>query len=189
MDQPAIAPSAFLVRGRIGDTPVERPVRTAEDAEHFAQLAAESGADSWGSWMVLPVDSDAPAEPILLFGRYRKGLTGESRREVHAVVIVPGLLLAAQLTAACGVRIARGDLEFVELGHHMPCERCLQRLGMVEQHLELPPAPPATPPMSSSPGLPDLHPELRDLLAQLGHDRPALPGRGLIEPPSTPPER
>ncbi|GAB3162387.1 hypothetical protein GCM10027258_81420 [Amycolatopsis stemonae] len=188
MDQAAHAPSApFLVRGRIGDTPVERAVATIEEAEELAQLAATAGDGSWGSWMVLPTDPDSPAEPIVLFGRFRKGITGESRREVHAVGVVPGLLLAERLRAACGARLARGDLEFVELGHHMPCERCLQRLGLVPEHIELPPAAAPTPPAPA--GLPDLHPDLRELFAQLGHDRPALPGRGCIEPPVTRHER
>ncbi|MGW4528397.1 hypothetical protein [Amycolatopsis sp. NPDC004378] len=186
MDLPANATSApFLVCGRIGDTPVKRPVPTIEAAQSLAQVAAEAGGDFWGSWMVLPADSAARPEPILLFARYRKGVTGESRREVHAIGIVPGLLLAAQLTAACGARLERADLEFVELGDNMPCEHCLQQLGMVDEHVELPPAPPTIAPA----GLPDLHPEVRDLLAQLGHHRPALPGRGLIEPPSARPER
>lgn len=189
MDLPANATSApFLVCGRIGDTPVERPVPTIEAAQSLAQVAAEAGGDSWGSWMVLPADPAARPEPILLFARYRKGVTGESRREVHAIGIVPGLLLAARLTAACGARLERIDLEFVDLGDNMPCELCLQRLGMVPEHVELPPAPQAVPPISPS-GLPDLHPDVRELLAQLGHDRPALPGRGPIEAPSAQPER
>jgi hypothetical protein len=190
MNQPASAENApFLVRGRIGATPVERPVPTIEAAERIAQLAADTGEGSWASWMVLPADPAVPAEPILLFGRLRAGITGESHRVVHAVVIVPGHLLAEVLTATCGARLARRNLDFVELGHNMPCERCLQRLGLIDQHLELPPEPHVIPPASTPAGLPDMHPEVRELLSQLGHDRPTLPGRGRIELPPAQPER
>lgn len=182
MDVPANATSAsFLVRGRIGDVPVERRVPTIEAAQTAARIAGEADEDSWASWMVLPPGPGAPPEPVLLFARLRAGTAGETRREVHALVVVPGLLLAPRLTAACGARLERADLEFVGPGVHMPCEHCLARIGAVSASAGTSPV--------ALPAPPDRCPDALGLPARSGRGRPSRPGREPAEPPSARPER
>lgn len=167
------ASAPFLMRGRIGGTPVERPAYSTEQAEQFAQLAARSGGDSWGSWMVLPHGEDA-SEPIVLFARYRRGLVGETQRQVHAIGIIAGRLLGPELTTACRIVLPRGQVEFIALGEGMPCERCVSLLPIDD-----------TAAAEATPELPELHPEVAALLAQLGHTSVPLPHRGQVElPPS-----
>lgn len=165
------AAAPFLMRGCIDGTPVERPAYSTEQAEQFAQLAADSGGDSWGSWMVLPAEEGA-IEPIVLFARYRRGLVGETRRQVHAIGISPGRLLASALTAACGIVLSRSQVEFIALGEGMPCEGCVARLPVDDTAIT-----------DVSPELPELHPEVAALLAELGHTPVSLPHRGRGEPP------
>lgn len=178
MDEPATR-APFLVRGCVAGTPVERVAYSVEQAEQLAQIAANSGGDSWGSWMLLPADQQGSDEPIVLFARYQRGLVGETRRQVHAIGVIPGHLLAPVLITACRIELPRTQIEFLEFGGGMPCEQCAALLPVDETAIA-----------DVSPELPELHPEVAALLAHLGHTSVSLPQRGRIElPPPAQPER
>ncbi|WP_143021474.1 hypothetical protein [Prauserella marina] len=151
---------------------MERAVCSTDEAERLAQLAATVDDESWASWMVLPVDKQGATELIVLFARYRRGLVGETQRQIHAIGIVAGRLLAQSLTAACGARLLRAQLEFTAFGEGMPCERCVAKLSV-----NLPAADEATP------ELPDLPPDVDVLRTQFGHTSVSPPHRGPAEIP------
>jgi hypothetical protein len=164
MDEPAtVAP--FVVRGRIAGVLIERAAYTTDQAEQLTQRALAEGVEDGCSWLVRSVDEMPGSEPIVLFARGHAELAGgDARRAVHAILVLPGRLLASTLAASCGLRLVRAGVEFVAPGTGMPCERCTALLAVNTTSLPDPSS--VTPPRQA---LPDLHPDLADLLTQLGY--------------------
>lgn len=65
-----------------------------------------------------------PGEAVAVV-RYRRGVVGETRRVCHVVPIPPADLVPDELGALCGVRLRRGEAEWLPSLAGMPCERCL----------------------------------------------------------------
>lgn len=126
------AQAPFLVQGEVNGHPVEHPAHTIAEAERLTQITAATSLGAWASWLIQsPPHSpeEAGPVPVILFGRTRAGLTGETRRIVHTFALVSGYLLAPDLTATCGTAIRRAELDLaLRLGTGAPCERCLSRL-------------------------------------------------------------
>lgn len=70
----------------------------------------------------------------LVFGRYRAGLVGESRRECHVLTLPDDTdIVPEHLASLCGQTFPRGVLEQVDTGAGMPCFMRALRLQSEEQ--------------------------------------------------------
>jgi hypothetical protein len=68
--------------------------------------------------------------PTVVFVRLRRGLVGETCREVHIVPIQQVDTIPAVLTAYCGLRIRPGTAELLPEPAGMPCVHCLAVLPL-----------------------------------------------------------
>jgi hypothetical protein len=71
-----------------------------------------------------PLTSDY-SDQVLLLGRLRPGMVGESRRVVHVFLLALDIPRDTTLTARCGETLAVGDMQWLSEIAGMPCERCL----------------------------------------------------------------
>lgn len=63
--------------------------------------------------------------PVNAIGRAASGTIGETRRCAHLFPLIPGVPQYGSLTAYCGDDLELPSIEWLEIGHGMPCERCL----------------------------------------------------------------
>jgi hypothetical protein len=64
------------------------------------------------------------SKPVTILGRVKPGLVRETRRVVHAFLLVSEILPDI-LTARCGERLSAGDLQWLPALAGMPCEQCV----------------------------------------------------------------
>jgi len=125
--EPAISRhvSPFMVVGNVNGQ--ERAARADSPAEVLDRMIAWLAEDDDAA-AVWYLREDWPA-PVTLIGRPARGLVGEARRCAHLFSLEPGSVSYGSVTAACGAELYLQEIEWLGVGHGMPCECCLALSG------------------------------------------------------------
>ncbi|WP_020669610.1 hypothetical protein [Amycolatopsis nigrescens] len=113
--------SPFMVVGRINGRHEAAGVATPADALDRMLRWLECDDDASAVWYLR---EDWP-DPITIIGRLAPGSCGETRRAAHLFSMEPGAVHCGSLEARCGTELFMPEIEWLNVGTGMPCERCL----------------------------------------------------------------